>query len=315
MWVGAALQLGMFDHLGEHGPCTFAEIESSVRLDHHRVTALALGLASVGLVEMTGPNLVGLTSSGRRLWRGHDRSLAHFARFVHLVLRPGWVATYERGDVPESRDIAATALEQGHIELFCRAMHESAREWFVDTALIDELAVPDRGHVVDLGGAPGTIVAALLSRHAQLRATVVDRPECLEASEFVLSRLDPDRVAVSPGDLTAPGVIEALGPPIDAMLLCRVAGALDDDQLRHLLTRCHRVLEPGGTVSILDAIVPDSDLSPAGQAAWAQLHPFGVRVRTDTEVVAVGSAAGLTPRSETHVRHDRAWNVVILEAS
>ena len=311
VWVGAALELGIFEILALDHPSEIDGVARACALDRVATSALLSGLASLGLVEWLGDGRIGLTSAGARLWSGHDRTLRHLGLFVHRVLRPLWTEAVTPGARPRG-DIAEVAAGQGQLDVFARAMHESAMEWFVRSGLIDELAVPTEGVLVDLGGAPGTVAAELCRRHPGLRVTVVDRSWCLDAGRFVLDTLPPDRVLTHPGELADPVTFATLTEPTEAMTAVRVSASLDDSELTALLRRCREVLPDHGTVSLLDVRVATHD-HPATASALAEMVACGARVRPVEEVARLAAAAGFRARAD--VRYDQPWNVVVLEVA
>jgi SAM-dependent methyltransferase len=151
----------------------------------------------------------------------------------------------------------AEHLEEGRA--FTGAMSSSS------AAVADEIAAAlDTSRavsVVDVGGASGALIAALLLKNPLLEGTILERPDVVaRATAAVAARGLASRCRVVAGDFFA-GVPEA-----DIFVLKSIIHDWDDAQSLLILSNCARALRPNGRVVLVETVVPDDD-----RPSWAPL--------------------------------------------
>lgn len=155
--------------------------------------------------------------------------------------------------------------------------------------------------LIDVGGSRGAKAAAILRRHPNLRALVVDRaPVVAEAERHWAQRTDDDaralrpRMAFQPGDVLQ-GPLPPAGGVEDAYLLSAVLHGLDDDAcVRALRQVAQAVGASGATVVVLELVLPALKADAAATAFDLQMF-MGTRgrERTDAEWLRLFQRAGL----------------------
>lgn len=152
--------------------------------------------------------------------------------------------------------------------------------------------------IVDVGGGDGTVLAAILNAHPDVRGRVLDlAPTATAATErFVAAGLVERASAVS-GSFFDP-----LPPGADAYLLSDVLHDWDDDHARAILAGCRRAATPDGTVVVVEPV--------RGQGAGTaidlfMLMCFGGRERTVDELAELASGCGLVLRAAAPVADGR----------
>ncbi|MGI8457304.1 MAG: methyltransferase [Propionibacteriaceae bacterium] len=136
-------------------------------------------------------------------------------------------------------------------ELFDRAMAELSR-----SSQTRALQPYDFGRVrrlVDVGGGTGTLLAQVLTAHPGLTGVLFDRPEVVANAGPVLGDLT-GRCEVVGGDMFA--AVPAGG---DAYLLCSLLHDHNDAAARRILTNIRAAMEPGGTLLLVETVLPDDD--------------------------------------------------------
>ncbi|MFD9961905.1 methyltransferase [Amycolatopsis sp. NPDC058986] len=154
------------------------------------------------------------------------------------------------------------------------------------------------GVTVDVGGANGALLHALLRSNAEMRGVVLDLPvvEATATAEAEKAGLD-DRVTVVGGSFFDPI------PAADLFLLKAVLHNWDDDACVRILSNCRAALNPGGRV-----VVVEMPLGPIGEPGFAPLLDLNMlavvsgRERDLDHYDALFTAAGLRRTGVTPTR-------------
>lgn len=143
--------------------------------------------------------------------------------------------------------------------------------------------------VVDVGGATGMLLGALLHADPQLTGVVLELPHVAESARRALAAVGlAARSEVIEGDF-----FQAV-PAGDLYLLKQILHDWSDEQCVRILERCARAMTPGGKVVVIEMIVPDD-----GRPSAAQLVDLNMlvmlpgRERTAAEYGALFEGAGL----------------------
>ena len=161
--------------------------------------------------------------------------------------------------------------------------------------------------VVDVGGATGNMLAAILSRHAAPRGVLFDRPHVVrEAPALLEARGVDERVTIEPGDF-----FERVPAGGDAYLLSHIIHDWNEDQCLTILGNCRKAMKPGARLLIVEFVLPEGDTPHFGKVAdMVMLTIPGGEERTAAEYRVLLAAAGL---KVTHV-YPTASDVSIVEA-
>lgn len=151
--------------------------------------------------------------------------------------------------------------------------------------------------VVDVGGGPGTLLAAILAAHPGTRGRLVDLDVSAATRTFASQGL-ADRASAVEGSFFDP-----LPAGADAYLLCDILHDWDDEQAGRILARCAEAARPEGRILVVEAVGgrragTDMDL--------AMLVIFGGRERRVPEFEALASAHGLELGAVTDVSGGRS---------
>ena len=140
--------------------------------------------------------------------------------------------------------------------------------------------------ILDVGGGDGTVLAAILSAHPDLRGRVLDlAPTATAATDrFAAAGLD-DRGSAVPGSFFNPLPVGA-----DAYVLSDILHDWDDDHARKILAGCRRAAAPDAAVVVIEPV--------RGQGADTamdlfMLMCFGGRERTVDELARLAADCGL----------------------
>ena len=159
----------------------------------------------------------------------------------------------------------------------------------VNQAIVAAYDFSSNATIVDLGGGDGSLVAAILKAHSQLRGVLADLPHVVDGAQrrFNAEGL-AERCKVVAGDF----FISA--PEGDTYVLKWIIHDWDDEQSVAILKNCRSAMTKDGRVLVAEAIIPPGN--------GPSFHKFmdlnmlvmnGGRERTEVEYRALFDAAGL----------------------
>ena len=157
------------------------------------------------------------------------------------------------------------------------------------TAAIASLPLDGIKMIVDVGGADGTVLAAILTAHPQLRGVLFDLPHVITDAPRTLARHGvQDRAECAGGDF-----LESVPPGGDAYLLSLVLHDWPDDQARRILANVAAAGGSGARLLVLDFMVPPGDAPHMAKISdLNMLAMMGGKERTETEWRELLTAAG-----------------------
>lgn len=162
------------------------------------------------------------------------------------------------------------------------------------------------GTAMDIGGASGSLVRALMLANQDLRGSVLDRPTVVADAESAAARDGvAERFTAVPGDF-----LEHV-PAADMHLLKFVLHDWTDEFCVDVLRNCRAGLNEGGRVVVLEVLI--GELGQPGLAPLMDMSLLAVvsgKERTLAEYDALFTAAGLTRTNITQTSSE----FVILEA-
>jgi predicted O-methyltransferase YrrM len=144
-------------------------------------------------------------------------------------------------------------------ELFSSAMGNSARQ--IQRPVIDAYDLSDVRRLIDIGGAHGHLVAAILSRYPKMKGVVFDLPHVVPGAAGVLAEAGvADRAEIVGGDY-----LRAVPAQGDAYTISHVLHQLSDAEAVTVLTNIRKVMAPAGRVLVVDPVIPEGDLPHPGK--------------------------------------------------
>jgi SAM-dependent methyltransferase len=293
--VGTLARLGIPDRLAA-SPLHADEVARAAGCDPGATHRLLRAAASLDLTERMPDGRFALASTGALLRTGVPGSMADLAmaltapghwqpwgQFTEAVREGRSQARHTLGR--EVFDYYAENPEEG--ASFTRAMADLSALVAGEAArLIDTSSAR---LAVDVGGASGAIVGALLAANPGLTGAIVDLPHAAgEAARAIAERGQSARCAFVPGDFFA-----SL-PEADVCLLKNIIHDWDDASSVHILSNCARAMRPDGRVYLIECVVPE-----AGDATFAVMLDLNMlamvpgRERTQPEYAALLEQAGL----------------------
>ncbi len=307
--VYAAVELGIPDLLAD-GDRTADELAAASQADPATLYRLLRGLASLGILHEADDRRFSLMELGQPLRADAPGSLR------------GWVRLQGRDYLWRSWGNLANAVREG--ENSFRALHGTdIWEWRAahpeESAIFDDamrsttlaansaiLAAYDFGRfgtVVDVAGGNGTLLAALLSAHLDMRGILFDQDHVVSGAGPVLQAAGVrDRCEVVGGSF-----FSSVPEGGDAYVLKWIIHDWEDAESVAILRTCRDAMSADAVVLLIERDLGPPNENPA--AKLADLNMFvmpGGRERTLDEYGALFAKAGLAytdahPTSTGHV--------------
>ena len=183
----------------------------------------------------------------------------------------------------------------------------SARRWSV-TTVPSRLPWPGRADfsgfktIVDVGGATGNMLAAVLSQHPAPRGVLYDRPHVVsDAPALLKARGVEARVAIEQGDF-----FERVPAGGDAYLLSHIIHDWNEEQCLTILGHCRKVMPPDGRLLIVETVLPAGDTPHQGKVQDIVMLVFpGGQERTEAGIRLAPRSGRFPPEPGRIHRVDR----------
>jgi hypothetical protein len=249
-------------------------------------------VACAGILTEDAEHRFGLTPYGTGLREGGPlRALAMLLGGVHYQAWGDLLETVRTGQPAFPRVFGKPFLDYmaGAPEL--RDVVNRSMSGLMQETVSAMTAAYDFGQVatmVDVGGGQGALVQAVLARHPDLSAVLVELPPVAAAARAALDA-GPfgHRVQTVGGSF-----FDELPPGGDVYVLSRILQGLDNGQARVVLDRCAEATPVGGRVLIGEMVITDHSTLTAGEDLHMMLVTTGGRIRTEDEHRRLLEAAG-----------------------
>lgn len=264
------------------GPLDYPELCSRLGLADRPAVVLLTGLRSIGLIDVGDDGRIGLTDYGREKMSAQSEfhlrgyiALGRFSEDVQNMIRclkndaPAGDVSFVYHD-----DQTQSALDDRQTaDVLTRAMADRARN--VAPLLAERLDLSTSRHLVDVGGAHGLYSIAMLKKHPELRATIIDRQPPLDvAAEYAKSAGVSSRIKLVFDDAHSARLDES----VDAVLLANLLHDYDEHVARKMVLHYAEQLKPGARMMIMDSLLdsvppgaPPASAGPRGVAAYSAL--------------------------------------------
>jgi predicted O-methyltransferase YrrM len=249
--LNTALELGLFWHLADR-PQTAEEVAAAFAIPAHRSGPWLEMLTGLGFLEHRGGCYATSDAARAAILEAFSRACwAHLAeeeryRYpfgVDLSRHIGHPFSVWAGQSRMPHDyLRSIAEDEGFAWRFTHMLYELHLSLAETVAAALELAGAKR--IMDLGGGSGVVALALLRRHPELKAVVVDHPHvCAAGQALADARPEGERLAFAPGDFNR----DPLPQGCDLALQCDV-GVYSEALFR----RVREALNSGGRLVVVD---------------------------------------------------------------
>jgi SAM-dependent methyltransferase len=265
--IQVAVKLKMFEVLARE-PLDEAGLAAAIHSDRRATALLANALVSLGFLAKPAGRYDLNDASRRYLLESSDEYLggmilfdeALFGTWAHLEdsIRSG--APARTPDMFQSRP--------DDTERFIRAMDSLVRARGDARHVAEHLDLSGVDSIADLGGGPGTYLAAMLRRWPHLSAAVYDLPATLEVARRVLAEREPEaaaRIELKTVDY----LHDELPGPRGAIFISNIVHSEDADTNAELMRKCFRALRSDGLVIIKDHVMNRDLTEPRAGAIFS----------------------------------------------
>lgn len=293
--VYAAATLGLADHLAA-GPKSAVELAGATATHAPSLHRLMRTLASLGILTERDTQRFALTPLGEALKTGAPGSArATLMAFCSPWFSGGWQ------EILHSVQTGKTGFEKA----FGMPVFEYLGQHPEDASNFSEAMVGFHGAeppavaaaydfsgfktVVDVGGATGNMLAAILSSHAGPRGVLFDRPHVVrDAPALLKARGVEGRVTIESGSF-----FESVPTGGDAYVLSHIIHDWTEDQCLTIFGHCRKAMKPDGRVLIVEMVLPAGDTPHPGKILdIVMLVMPGGQERTEAEYASLLGKAG-----------------------
>lgn len=293
--VGAAARLNLADHLAT-GPKTAAELAQLASADADAVYRLARALASLGVFSLAGDRF-SLTPLGETLRSGVPGSMRNIAiaetddahwltwgRFTDAIRQGRKMST----EVLKMEPWDYYAKHPADGEQFSRAMTDISG--LAIEAVLSGYDFPNQGRVVDVGGAHGSLLAAVLKKYSTLQGALFDLPHVVAAAKPTLEKQGLSAsIEIVGGDF-----FKAVPANGDVYLLKHILHDWNDERSVGILRSVRAAMKPGARLLVVEFSLPkDATPAPGHLMDLNMLVMLDGRERTTEQYGALFAQAGL----------------------
>ena len=266
-WVAAALygaaKLGLADLLAD-GPRTAADLATPTATHAPTLHRFLRTLGSLGVVTDTGGGRFVLTPLGEALKSG-----APGAARSTIMMFGGPIFWRSWEEIVYSLQTGKTGFEKvwGMGAFDYLAQHPEEASLFSETmvgfhgseppTVADAYDFSSLKTVVDVGGASGNMLAAILTRHPGVRGVLYDLPHVVrDAPALLKARGVDDRVTIESGSF-----FERIPSGGDAYIMSHVIHDWSEEQCMTIFGNCRKAMRPDSRLLIVETVIPE-DNSP-----------------------------------------------------
>ncbi len=258
----AALEFRIFTHLGKKG-LTASVLARKSKTQSEPLERLLNALTGLGALKKQNNTFLNTTETYKHFCedsphykRGHvmlrKENRDEWGGLLKILREGRNCPEFEGEDDPEFR------------REFTYAMHE--RSQLYASQIAEFVARKPVGHLLDLGGGPGSYSAEILKRDKQASAVVVDRSATLESAKQILSSLKVGKrietLAKDLFELDIKGVF-------DSALFSNILHIYSPRENKILLKKIHRALKTSGRLILVDLFLDQTETSPQDAAFFS----------------------------------------------
>jgi SAM-dependent methyltransferase len=300
MWVAqcvaTAARLGIADALAQSQPQGSTALARAVGADASALARLLRALASLGVLAEPLPQQYALTPVGELLRADVPGSMRDW--LIAETDTPHWQAwgqLYEavrsgRTVVPELFGMHIYEYYAAHpadLAYFSRAMGNVSA--LVAHGTVQHYDFSRARHIIDVGGADGGLLLAILDANPHVHGTVFDRPQVVEAARQAIEAKNYQaRCHAVGGDF-----FQAVPRGGDLYLLKFILVDWKDAEALRILQNCRAAITPDGKLLVIEMTIPDDNNPSPGQLFdLNMLVMTGGQERTQSEYGALFAKAG-----------------------
>ena len=293
--IGVAARLNIAEHL-QGGAKSAEELSRLTETEPSALFRVLRAAASLGVFTLGADDRFSLTPLGETLRSGVPGSMREMA--IMQTARGHWLPWGKLEDAVRTGKAQAVATLGCELFEHYASTPEEAAAFSgamgnLSALVASEVAVhvdtSGLTRAVDVGGAEGTLIAALMAKNPSLAGIVFDLPHVTAAATAKLeARGLLGRCTVVAGDFFTSV------PSGDLYVLKQILHDWNDEQATTILRNCARSMTARGRVAIVEMVIPDDGSpTPAQLMDVNMLAILPGRERTQAEYTALLADAGL----------------------
>lgn len=289
-------ELGVADEVAD-GPLSVPELARRTGTHAESLYRILRAVASKGVFTEVAPRTFGPTPLADVLRSGVPGSLRDSYRLhAQPAVRAAYAAighTVRTGEPAfehvHGADLFTYLTARPELSvLFSSAMGNQAR--VVQSAAAETYDLSGVRRLVDIGGAHGHLVAAILRRYPEMRGVVFDLPAVVNGAADVLTEAGVRGRA----ELVGGDYLESVPEDGDAYVMSHVSHQLSDEDVVTVLSNVRKAMQPSGRVVVIDPVLPEGDTPHLGKFMDITMMTLTHgRDRTEAELAALFREAGL----------------------
>jgi hypothetical protein len=292
--VFAAAEIGLADHLSE--PKSAAELAGKLNLKASTLHRLMRTLANLGVLTEGDGQRFALTPLGATLKSDVPGSMRSTVRTLG-----GPMMTRAFENIVWSLETGKPGFEKAFgVPVFdYLAQHPTEASMFSETmvgfhgeeppAIAAAYDFSAFETVVDVGGATGNLLAAVLTKHAKPRGVLFDMPHVVkDAGALLQARGVSNRVSIEAGNF-----FESVPTGGSAYLLSHIIHDWSEEQCLTILSNCRKAMAPTSRLLIIEMVLPSGDTPHLGKMLdMVMLVAPGGQERTEAEYASLLTKGG-----------------------
>lgn len=297
--IHAAVQLDLAETIGGEAK-SVAELARLVSADEGALRRLLVALTTLGLCTQAAGDRFGITDLGRQLDQAADPSFKDWVFFESEMLAQSWGGLVDsvrsgksaaelRGEGDDR--YAATGNTPEWTRRFNAAMVSLTRSLVPKIVAAHDFTAARA--LMDVGGGTGELISGVLQRNVHLEGVAFDLARCEAGARahFVQAGL------AGRCRFVAGSFFEAIPSGADTILMKSILHNWKDDRCEVILQNCHDALPTGGTLIVIERIMPELATAEDAGCALSDLNMLrgpGGRERTEAEYRTMVARAGFS---------------------
>jgi hypothetical protein len=288
-------KLGLADLIAA-GTNTAKALATKTKTHERSMHRLLRSLGCIGIVEQLDGGVVKLTELGATLRADHPGK----ARSTVLMVAGDWMwkafeeleYSVETGKPAMEKVFGMPAFDYlskhpDQVSIFSEAMVGIHGQ--EPPAVAEAYDFSGFGTVVDVGGATGNMLAAILSKYPQPKGLLYDLPHVIkDAPAFLATKGVADRVRIESGSF-----FDRVPSGGDAYVLSHIIHDWSAGQCLTILENCRRAMKPGAKLLIVEMVLPEgNEPHPGKMLDLVMLTVPGGEERTPSEYRELLGKAG-----------------------
>jgi len=290
-------ELGVADLLKD-GPRTAEQLAAAARVQEDVLYRVMRALAGVGFFTEHPGRVFANNANSEVLRTDVPGSMRAMARWLGEETS-WWKAWGHLGHSLRSGGSAAEVAFGGTaFEFFGREprVNEIFQAAMTDFSVVTARAVVEAydfsgiRRIVDVGGGHGTLLSAILSALPEATGVLYDLPEAIDGADATLKACGQFKRI----EKVAGNFFDTVPDNADAYIMKHIIHDWDDARCIRLLENCHKGLNPGGRVLIVEQVINDRPESVMGKLFDLEMLVMtsGGRERTEGEFQKLLRSAG-----------------------